>query len=454
MSQASSTGDALAPWQQEMRRATRLGACGSLLAIVALGLWASLAPLSAAVIAEATVKSIGNRKSVQHAEGGIVAAIHVKDGDLVAQGQVLLTLGDRQVTANAEALREQWVASSLRAQRLDAETRGVSFRPELPALRTDSGTPLHMTSLGRREQELFDARARQQAQQSRWLNEQLLHIDREIQTQRDLIGTTEAALTLAQRDLVANERLRAEGFISEARWTELQRLAADYRVRTQGGASQLAQVRQKEADTRLKLAAQTTEFARAAADELKTVTAQLSQIEQALRPAIDAELRQQLRAPVAGEVVGLKAHTIGASIGPRESVMEIVPQGSGVLIEARVAVTDIRDAQRAMALGTPAFVMLPAYRARSTPQVQARLSYVGADRASDPASQQSGVPYYVAHLEVSREALEIAGKLAGQELLLSPGMQAEVFIPTRERTAWAYLFDPLLDGIRRSLRER
>ncbi len=105
--------------------------------------------------------------------------------------------------------------------------------------------------LARREQDLFTARARQQAEQARWLSEQLAQIQREISTQHELIATTESALKLAQRDLAANEKLKADGFISEAKLSELQRVVADYRARMQTGQSQLAQARQREADTRL-----------------------------------------------------------------------------------------------------------------------------------------------------------------------------------------------------------
>jgi epimerase transport system membrane fusion protein len=98
--------------------------------------------------------------------------------------------------------------------------------------------------------------------------------------------------------------------------------------------------------------------------------------------------------------------------------------------------------------------MLTAYRASSTPQVEGRLTYVGADRLTDPRSASPAAPYYVAHVSVSPEALQTASKLAGQPLVLTPGMQAEVFIPTQERSAWRYLFAPVLDGIRRSMRER
>ena len=404
------------PWQQEMRRALRAGLCGTVLGVVALSAWAALAPLAAAVIAEGTVKSVGNRKTVLHAEGGIVAAIHVKDGDRVAQGQPLITLADARVAAGAQALREQWITNTLKAQRLSAETRGIPFTPDLRALghgdhASDTGTDeqAQVALPAQREQELFAARARQQAEQARWLSEQLSQIQSESKTQSELIATTESALKLAQHDLAMNEKLKADGFISEARLAELQRIVADYRARMQTGQSQLSQARQKEAETRLKLSAQRTEFARAAADELKEITAQLAQTAQALRPALDAQTRQQLVAPVDGEVVGLNVHTVGAAIGPREPLLDIVPTGSELVIEARIVPSDIRDAQMAMAHGALAHVMLPAYRVRSTPQVDGRVTYVGADRQADP--QAANAPYYIAHVNVSPEALEIASKL-------------------------------------------
>jgi HlyD family type I secretion membrane fusion protein len=443
-------------WQDEQRRAWRLGIAGTLFGALALTAWAALAPLSAAVIAEGTVKSLGNRKTVLHAEGGIVSAIHVKDGDRVVQGQTLVTLADERVAASAQALREQGVAGALKAQRLQAETTGTPFVPDMQALRgfIADGDANHASQLAEREKDLFAARARQQAEQAHWLAEQLAQTRREIDTLHELIATTGSAMQLAQRDLASNEKLRADGFVSEARLTELQRVVADYRARVQGAQTQLSQARQREADLRLKLSAQQTEFARAAADEMKDATARLALTVQELRPALDAHARQHIVAPVAGEVVDLKVHTVGAAIGPREPVLEIVPANSELVIEARIAPGDIRDAQQAQALGAPAHVMLTAYRARATPQVEGKLAYVGADRLTDPRGPNPTAPYYVAHVTVSPQALRAASELAGQALTLSPGMQAEVFIATGERSAWRYLFDPVLDGIRRSLRER
>lgn len=445
-------------WLQAQHRALRLGIAGTVLGIAALSAWAALAPLAAAVIAEGTVKSLGNRKTVQHAEGGIVAAIHVKDGDRVMQGQALITLADARVAASVQSLREQGAANALKVQRLQAETETANqtFEPNLQALRefiVDDDTA-YVEKLARREKDLFVARARQQAEQTHWLNEQLSQTRREIVTQQELIATTDSAMQLARRDLASHEKLRADGFVSEARLIELQRSVADYRARAQGTQTQLSQARQREADIRLKLSSQKTEFARAAADEMKEVTARLALTMQELRPALDAQARQRIAAPVAGEVVDLKVHTIGAAIGPREPILEIVPENSQLVIEARIAPSDIRDARQAQGRADGAHVMLTAYRTRATPQVGGTLSYVGGDRLTDPKAPNPNAPYYVAHVTISPQALQAAGELAGQTLTLTPGMQAEVFIATGERSAWRYLFDPVLDGIRRSLRER
>jgi membrane fusion protein, epimerase transport system len=472
------------PWQAEAKHALRLCLAGTALGIAALSAWAALAPLASAVVADGTVKTAGNRKTVQHAEGGIVAAIHVKDGDQVQAGQVLITLSDQRVAATFDSLRQQWVSETLKAKRLEAESQGLPFsttlldtksvrstnfiRTELvEVLKTISpALDKHITTTQQREQAVYTARAHQQAEQAHWLAQQRSQVQAEMQAHAQLIATTQSAQQLAQRELATNEKLKQEGFVSEVKLIELQRSVADYRARYETAQAQRTQAQQKEADLQLRLAAQKADFAKQAADELKDTSQKLSQISQELRPALDAQTRQHITAPVAGEVVDLKVHTVGSSLAPRESVLDIVPSGA-LVIEVRITPQDIQDVQTlartssADAKGSNsntginsvnnANVMLTAYRTRATPQVAGRISYVGADRLTDPTTR---APYYLAHITVSEQALKEASALAGQALTLSPGMQAEVFMATQERTAFRYLLDPILDGVRRSMRER
>jgi membrane fusion protein, epimerase transport system len=457
----------------EVDKAMRLGVLGMVSGALALIAWAALAPLGAAVVAEGTVKAQGNRKVIQHAEGGIVAAIHVKDGDHVQAGQTLITLADQRVAAGADTLRQQWASETLKTKRLEAESQGLRFDATSKATRMALAKGLgdapptleaHISITQQREQQIFTVRARQLAEQGQWLTEQRAQIRSEQHSNIRLIDTNTQALKLAQRELATHEKLRIDGYISEAKILELQRSVVDYHSRVETQQTALTQARQKEADIQLRLANLRSEFTRQASDDLKESTQKLAQLQQELRPAQDAQTRQKITAPVAGEVVDLKIHTIGAAIAPREPVLDIAPSGSSLMIEARIAPQDIRDVQAMMQVShigaantslaiepRVVHIMLTAYRVRATPQVQGQVTYVGADRLTDPASRQ---PYYVAHISVSDTALKQASQLAGQSLVLSAGMQTEVFLPTQERSAFRYLLDPVLDGVRRSLRER
>lgn len=452
---------------QETSQAVRWGVMGITLGVMALSAWAALAPLGAAVVAEGTVKALGNRKIVQHAEGGIVAIIHVKDGDRVIAGQTLITLSDQRVAAGADALHQLWISETLKTKRLEAESQALTFALGLKDASTDLAASLgaaapafqgHIATTLHREQQTYSARARQQAEQERWLGEQREQIKIELQSNSRLIEASSQALQLAQHELATHEKLRAEGFVSEIKLLEQQRTVADYRSRLESQYAALTQAKQKEADTNLRIANLRSEYVRLAADELKETTQKLAQLKQELRPALDAQTRQKITAPVAGEIVDLKIHTIGSSIAPREPVLEIVPSASKLIIEARISPQDIRDVQGMLhasnasrAANISPYIMLTAYRARATPQVAGEIIYVGADRLTDPATRQ---PYYIAHISVSEVALLQASQLAGLPLVLSPGMQAEVFLPTQERSAFHYLIDPILDGVRRSMRER
>jgi membrane fusion protein, epimerase transport system len=462
--------------QRAVRESARWTIAGAALGAVALGAWAALSPLAAAVVADGTVKASGNRKTVVHAEGGIVDAIHVKDGDTVQAGQTLITLADQRVAASADSLRQQWVTETLKAKRLEAESTGSAF-PILNKTMGTAASPVraelvevlktippaleaHIHTSLQREQAVYSARAHQQAEQAHWLGAQLAQVRAEIDNDAQIISSTQSAQALAQRELANNEKLQREGFVSEAKLIELQRSVADYRARVQTAQAQRSQAQQKEADLQQRLSAQKADFARQAADELKDTAQKRSQITQELRPALDAQTRQRITAPVAGEVVDLKVYTLGSAIAPREAVLDIAPSGAALVVEVRINPSDIHDvravwldktaASSAMPV-TQAHVMLPAYRARSTPQVEGTVAYVGADRLTDPATR---APYYIAHIAVSQAALNAASRLAGQPISLQAGMQAEVFIPTQARSAWRYLLDPLIDGVRRSMRER
>ena len=229
--------------------------------------------------------------------------------------------------------------------------------------------------------------------------------------------------------------------MSKTRLLALQRSLADLEARHSDSEAERARAIQKISDLELRAETLRTTFMQEAAAELRQTTAQIYDLRERLRPTQDAEERQRIVAPIDGEVVDLKVTTVGAVIGPREPIMDIVPENADLIIEARVRPEDIASVHDS----ADADVRLTAFRRRITPIVQGKVTYISADRLTDKDGQ---IAYYVAHVRVTPEALHEAG-----DLRLQAGMPAEVFIRTHPRTALNYMLDPITAFLQRSMRE-
>lgn len=415
----------------------------------ALMLWAGLAPLSGAVVAEGVVKADGNRRTVQHQEGGIIKQILVKDGDQVKAGQALMTLDDVRTDANFSSLTTQVEAQRAKAARLTAE-RDFAPQPDFSTL-TSQGqvanvTP-HVAELIQRETGLFVARRHVLENQISLIKRQITEVDQEVSSLATSTKTSKEGETLAEDESKLYQKLKDQGFISEAKLMEYRRTHTDYRVRTESQVTELAKATQKRTELELKIATLKNDYTKTATDELKDTSSQLFKMEEELRPLADQQVRETIVAPLAGEIVDLKFHSNGAVIGPREPIMDVVPNNIPLVIEAKIKPENIKDIQ----VNSAADIKLTAYKQRSTPIIVGKVIYLGADRLTDKMTNQ---PYYLAHINVSASALRQANKLAEQPIDLLQGMQAEVYIKTQERTAFDYLMEPLTSGLRRSMRER
>jgi epimerase transport system membrane fusion protein len=413
--------------------------------LAALAAWAALAPVSGAVVAEGVVKADGNRKTVQHQEGGIVKQILVRDGDRVHAGQVLLTLVDVRTDAGLDNLQTQVQALQAREARLSAE-RDLANSPDFGSLQL-SGVGRRGTDLVHREFALFTARRTALDTQLNLLRREASEVQQEIRGLTSLTRTTMESQAIAEAETRMNQLLQEKGFISEARLMEMRRNHTDYRARHETQLTELARATQKKTELELKTATLRNEYVKGATDDLKEAANQLYKLEEEIRPLRDAQTREAILAPVAGEIVDLKFHSIGAVIGPREPVLDIAPLPSELLVEAHVKPEYIKDIHD----GSHADVRLTAYKQRTTPVVEGHVVYVGADRLTDKVTNQ---PYYLAHIRIEKSALEKASALAGRAVELGQGMQAEVFIKTEERTAFDYLMEPIASGLRRGMRER
>jgi HlyD family type I secretion membrane fusion protein len=421
-------------------RIARIGLAVIAAGVLALAGWAILAPLSGAVIAPGFVKVDLNRKLVQHQEGGIVRAIRVRDGDHVSQGQELVVLDDVRIDAQLDLLRTQLDAEHAKAARLEAE-RAYAPKPVFPASLAKRSSESKIAEFLARETALFRARREAIESQIAVLRRQIGETSEEANALSEQIHAEERALKLQKEELAANERLLAQGYVQKTRLLTLQRAVAEYEARHGERRAELSKSRQRASELEFRILSMRNTYAQSAADELKETSTRIFDLEERIRPSRDASERQKIAAPIAGEVVGLRVFNAGSVIGPREVLMEIVPQEKRLIVEARIRPEDINHVRA----GSPADVRLTAYQQRTTPLVHGSVIYVSGDRLVE---QQTGAPYYVVQVDVPTEALAQAGNLK-----LQAGMPAEVFIRTDSRTALDYLLAPVTSYLRRAMRE-
>jgi HlyD family secretion protein len=440
--QADAANDHLIPHVQEARGLARWGGVvllGGLLPVLA---WMALAPLSSAVVAPAYVKVDLNRRPVQHAEGGIVREVLVRDGQRVRRGDPLLVLGDVSVDADKNRLDYRVMAERASLARLDAEqgmAKAVAFPPEvLAAAKTDARLQAQVA----KEQSLFQTRRLALTGQVALLRSQREKIAEETVFLQGQIRQAMDSMAFQKTDLENNRKLLKDGYIAATRIAQLEGVVADYGVKLEERRSELARAGQRMIDTELKMRSLESEYRQQASDQLKVTAARVSEIEQEQRKSVDASARQIIIAPADGEVIDLKYATPGAVIPPRETIAEIVPDDTRLLTEARIRTEDINRIQR----GQAADIRFTAFKSRTTQLVQGKLVYVSADRLVDRATN---VAYYSALVEADPASLASAG-----DLKLLAGMPAEVYIKGEERTPLQYLAEPVTQVLRRAARER
>jgi HlyD family type I secretion membrane fusion protein len=407
---------------------------------VALGLfgwWMSSAPLSGAVVVQGIVKSELNRKVIQHQEGGIVSEILVRDGQKVAAGQVLTYISDVRSDVGRDVLRSQFAAELLRKKRLEAE---VEVAPAFNAASFAKLAKADADLVGR-EQRLFDARRRNLDEQVASLLSQVGDVDAQIVGLKVQQTSTESGLKLARDEFRVNEELAVQGYVQKTRLMTLERTVVEYDARLGQMTSDIAAAQQKIQDLHLRAAQARNTYQQQAADELKDATVRSREMEERLRASEDLANRQAVRSPVAGTVMGLRIAAPGLTVGPRETLMEIVPAEERLVIEGKVRLEDIAHVQ----VGAQAEVRLTAYESRRTPRLPAKVEFVSADRMVD---NQNGTSWFIAQLSIAPAELD---KLP--DIKLQSGMPAEVYVATPARSVASYLLGPLDSFRAKALRE-
>ena len=399
------------------RSEIRAGLITLVVFFLGFGGWAAFAPLNAAVVAPGVVVVAGNRQTVQHRDGGIVSRLLVREGDTVEQGQVLIELGAPEVVAQERALLSQMVDLQMQRARLTAESSGSRALVRPP----------EWEALSPEDREVADAAyARHQREVAGGGRGAWSPFDARIAGYRGEISSITRQEALLQEELNGMRELAAEQLVPLTRVRSLERGLAELQGRRAELSAAIASTQQERHQ------------------DLRTVDARLAELAPQLAGAREQLDSTRLQAPADGIVVGLAAHTVGGVISPGERVMEIVPQGGELIIQAQVRPEDADDLQP----GQRTEVRINAFGGRNLPIVYGEVRQVSADRFTD---ERDGTAYFTTQIAVPPSELARLSESAGRDL--RAGLSAQVIVPTRERTALQYLLEPLNQAVWRSLRE-
>jgi HlyD family type I secretion membrane fusion protein len=406
-----------------------------------LGSWAFVAPLNGAVVAPAEVKISGNRKSLQHLEGGIVKELRVREGDKVAAGDTLLVLDDHQARSEHEVLAQLETVLRLTELRLMLEQDGgtqLSLPPQL-ALRARDPS---VAAAVRGQIAQVEARRRETEGQAEIIKQRIVQLESHIGGAEAQRRALRNQLKSMQQELASLQPLLLQGIVTRVRLLQLERSIAVLDGQIGEADSNIARAQQAIAEQRQIDAQNRNQRATAVGQELRDVQMRLAEVVPKLANAEAVHQRTVVRAPYAGRVVGLNVFAVGAVIGRGERLLDIVPDDGSLIIEARIAVEDVTD----VANEAPAEVHLAGYKQQLTPALRGQVVSISADRLTDG---RSGAPYYVANIQIDEADLQ-----ALPDTKLKPGMAATAIIPTTSRTAMQYLLSPLWSSFNQAFRQR
>lgn len=422
----------------------RIGRIGLIAVAIGFGgflLWAAFAPLDEGVPASGIVSIDTKRKAVQHLQGGIVREVLVREGDMVAASQVVIRLDDAIARANFEATRQRYFGLRASESRLLAEQAGmasITFHPDLiAAAREDPMIRQHIVSQtqvlqSRRASLAANLGAIQQATQG----QQAL-----IDGYRNALATRTAQVASLEREVKGIRDLVAEGYVPWNKQLELERsmgdisaVTTDLQAKIAAAQSTILELRQKAEGMR--------------SDQRKEVDSQLSDVRREVQSesekfkALSEDLaRAEIRAPVAGQVVGLGVQTVGAVISPGQKLMDVVPRNEALVLEAKIS-PHLIDRMR---VGAPVDVRFAAFAHSPQLVVEGTIHSLSADVLVDPGTN---APYYLARLTITEEGMK---KLGNRQL--QPGMPVEVVVKTGERSMLTYLLHPLVKRLSAAMKE-
>ena len=409
--------------------------------------WAAFARVDAAAFAQGQLVVSGQRKPVQHQDGGVVNRLLVRDGDTVTRGEVLVTLATSDVLAAERALTAQEIGLIAQRARLLAEQSGQPYLD----------TPIEFARLSEEDRQIAEAatnlqrrqllsRASLLTTQQAVLDQQSAQSMQEAEGARRQMESTSEQRRLMDEELSVLSPIAEKGFVSKSRIRALERARVELDGQSAAYAAGAAQAQAAVAQGRMQVAQALSAHYDRVAEEMRDVEAALRDVQPRAKAARERLARTEIRAPAAGTVVDMTLAGPGEVVQAGQKLMEIVPEDTPLVIEARIAPADSDD----LHVGQQTRVRFSSINDRSLPDLAGTLTNLSADSLED---ERTGTVYFRAEVTVPADQIALIRKHRGEDFELKPGMPVDVLVPLRKRTVLQYLFEPLTSMFWKAFRE-
>lgn len=436
------------PWYADVPRNTRAATMSGVIivamTVMGFGVWGNTAPISGAVIATGVFVTTGQNKTIQHLEGGVIRQIMVREGDVVAPGQLLVQLDDTSPKAELRRhLLKQMRLEAIEA-RLGAEAGG-RHQFEFPPLLLANQSDPDIRALMQTQKATFTARQNNIASEIATYQRSIDGLEEKIAGSKVQLEAIQRQGQLIKEELAGKQALLERGYIRKPDVLALQRLAANLQGEVGRITGDIGDARERIARSVEQIDGVRKSAIKQASEQLQDIGADLNDVRERIHTAKGILDRSRITAPVKGSVVKLRYHTSGGVIEAGKSIMEIVSLQDELIIEARVRPQDIDKIKHSQI----ATIRLTALNQRTTPMINGKVIYISADALPD---EKQRVPN-ASDLYVVRVRLDPASVDAVPGFEPTPGMPAEVYIQTAQRTFFEYLMQPIKDSMARAFRE-
>ena len=402
---------------------------------VVFGGWMGFAPLASSSVADGKVSAGSDKKTIQHLEGGKVTAIYVKDGDKVKKGQILLKFRDVQTKAQLDILNAQYQDAIALYARLKAQRdkrKVISFTSEL----TDENA--------RKDQENIFVKTAQTIRDEKIISKnQIFQLENQINGLQSLMISKKERLESITEEKLEWEDLFKQRLVDKQKIRELKRENLKIVGNIASTESEIAKLNEQISETKNQQLLRETKFQKEVLQKYVEAKSLVSDLKSKIIANQDTLDRTTVLSPIDGTIVGFSMHTVGGVVDRGTVILEIVPNNSKLLVIAKVQTTDIDKVR----VGLVADVMFSAFNLKQVHVIQGEVMHVSADSFVDDVS---GMSYYEAKIEVTREGIEV---LKENKFILVSGMPAQVMIQLGDRTALSYLVKPFTEMLTGSLNE-